>query len=256
MKLKRLLLFLYVLVSIGLCGPVRGSVETKTVGSLDFLEGIRHYEAKAYPEAVAAFEKILATGVRNGKLYYNMGNACLKTGDLGAAILWYERALELIPHDPDLRFNLAHAAGQVKDEREGDVSSIFRILFFWKDILPIETLQWTGIYLNAAFWLLLGLYRFAGKGVLLKIGYGVLILSVLFLGTAGWRLTEKALWPQAVILPQSIAVRSGQTTDSTELFVLHAGTKVAVKKQTEGFLKIRFSEDKIGWIPAGSAGII
>jgi tetratricopeptide (TPR) repeat protein len=248
-----------ILAACGFClwlGAIPVCAETKNDQSLAFIEGIGQYDAKAYPEAVAAFEKVLTTGIRNGKLFYNMGNACLKAGEIGPAILWYERALTLIPNDPDLQFNLTYARSLVKDEKEGEASPVLEVLFFWKDLFRVGTLQWAGIVLNAAFWLFWGLYRLFRKGILLHAAYGMMMLSVLVLGTAGWRLYENTFRPQAVILPPSVAVRSGQASESTELFVLHAGTKVAVKKQGNGFLKIRFSEDKIGWIPESSAGII
>lgn len=238
------------------CGTFCASAETQNGETLAFIEGVRQYEAKAYPEARAAFEKVLSAGVRNGKLFYNMGNTCLKMGDIGPALLYYERALALIPNDPDLRFNLTYARSLLKDETEGTASPVVEVLFFWKDMFRVATLQWAGIIVHATFWLFLGLYRFFRKSALLHLCYGMLMLSVLILGTTGWRLYEHAFRPQAVILPHSVAVRSGQASESTELFILHAGTKVAVKKQTNGFLKIRFSEDKIGWIPESVAGII
>jgi tetratricopeptide (TPR) repeat protein len=256
MRFQRPLFFLAALWLCLWCGTICASAEPQNGESLAFIEGVRQYEAKAYPLAIAAFEKVLAAGVRNGKLFYNMGNACLKAGDIGPAILWYERALSFIPNDPDLRFNLSYARSLVKDEKEGEASPVGDVLFFWKDMFRIATLQWAGIIANAAFWLFLGLYRFFKKGALLHLCYGMLVLSVLVLATAGWRLYEQAFRPQAVILPRSVAVRSGQAPESTELFILHAGTKVAVKKQMNGFLKIRFSEDKIGWIPESGAGII
>lgn len=256
MRSKRAALFI---AAFWLClwgGTLCVSAKTQNGETLAFIEGIRQYEAKAYPEALAAFEKVYTAGIRNGKLFYNMGNACLKMGDIGPALLWYERALALIPNDPDLRFNLSYARSLLKDEIEGAASPVAEVLFFWKDMFRIAALQWAGIIVHAAFWLSWGLYRFFGKSALLHLCYATLLLSVLVLGTTGWRLYERTFRPQAVILPYSVAVRSGQTSESTELFILHAGTKVAVKKQTNGFLKIRFSEDKIGWIPENVAGII
>jgi uncharacterized protein YgiM (DUF1202 family) len=51
-------------------------------------------------------------------------------------------------------------------------------------------------------------------------------------------------------------VRSGFTDSATQLFVLHAGTKVRVERQTDAYLLIRYTEDKIGWIKKSEAGII
>lgn len=239
------------------CAPaaVRAQADTN-LQTLTFIDGVRHYETKNYPAAIDAFKRLVSDGVRNGKLFYNLGNAFLKQGDIGPAVLWYERAKELIPGDPDLHFNLTYARSLVKDEDGETASPVFQVLFFWRDMFRPADLQWAGIGFNAMFWLLLGINRMFSKKALRSACVGALLFSIVFLGTSGWRAFEKSYHPKAVILPASVAVRSGFSPESTELFVLHGGTKVAVEKKADGFLKIRFSKDKIGWITDTAAGII
>ncbi|MBF0202690.1 MAG: hypothetical protein HQK66_15590, partial [Desulfamplus sp.] len=43
---------------------------------------------------------------------------------------------------------------------------------------------------------------------------------------------------------------------ATELFLLHAGTRVRVEEIREGYIKIFFSQGKMGWVSAEDAGII
>ncbi len=77
------------------------------------------YSSERYADAAATYEKILAAGRESGNLYFNLGNAYFRSGDLGRAILEYERARRLIPGDPDLRANLTFAqtaAGTAEDE--------------------------------------------------------------------------------------------------------------------------------------------
>src|SRR5262249_18396747 len=45
----------------------------------------------------------------SGNLYFNVGNAWFKAGDVGRAILDWERARRLVPGDPDLLANLGWA---------------------------------------------------------------------------------------------------------------------------------------------------
>ncbi|MCK5097427.1 MAG: BatD family protein, partial [Desulfobacteraceae bacterium] len=71
-----------------------------------FLEGVQEYQAGNFVKAADNFERITLSGTKNGELYYNTANAFLKAGDLGKAVLWYERAKKLIPFDADLKFNL------------------------------------------------------------------------------------------------------------------------------------------------------
>lgn len=221
-----------------------------------FLDGIKHYEAGEYEKAAAVFETVAKNGIRNGKLYYNIANAYLKDNRLGPAILWYERAYKLIPGDPDLRFNLDYARSLLKDEPGTFSSPVVQIIFFWKDLLRASAWQWLGIGAGAIFWCMLAVVWFFKKFALKPFVYGFLILAVLSSGTAVYRSNVAVIHPRAVILDKAVSVRSGFSAETTELFVLHEGTLVSVEKQNDGFLKIRYAEDKIGWVTESMAEII
>jgi len=221
-----------------------------------FLDAVKLYEAQEYAQAAKSFEQLANSGIRNGKLYYNIANARLKEGRLGPAILWYERALQLIPGDPDVRFNLEYARSLLKDEPAAFGSPVLQVLFFWKDLLGVSAWQWLAIASALAFWCLWGAIRFLKKPSLTVFVYGFLCLAVLSAGTALYKNYASRVHPRAVILDKSVSVRSGFSTDTTKLFVLHEGTLVAVEKQASGFLKIRYAEDKIGWVPDTMAEII
>ena len=221
-----------------------------------FQTAISQYQAKAYAAAAESFEGLTQDGLRNGTLFYDIGNAYLKTGALGPAILWYERALRLIPHDPDLNFNLDYANTLVSDER-GDLGSpFFHILFFWKDFLPVSVWQGLGIAAGFFFWGIWSTALFMKKPLFRKVRYGLLGAALLFSGTALYLMHAPALHPRAVILGKTISARSGFSNDSTELFVLHEGTTVAVLKKSGDYLKIRYAKDKIGWVHTSDAEII
>lgn len=226
------------------------------VGVQDFLDGINHYETGEYGKAAAAFETVANRGIRNGELYFNIANAYLKQDRLGPAILWYERAHRLIPGDPDLRFNLDYARSLLKDEPGTFSSPVIQVIFFWKDLLRASTWQWLGIITGAIFWCLLAVVRFFKKPALKPFVYGLLGLALLSSGTAVYRSNASAFHPRAVILDKAVSVRSGFSAETTELFVLHEGTLVAVEKQSDGFLKIRYADDKIGWVSETVAEII
>ncbi len=222
-----------------------------------FLDGITHYKENNFVEAISEFSKIAETGVKNSKLFYNLGNAYLKNDDLGHAILWYERALCLTPDDPDLKFNHEYAVSQVRDERDDKALSVFRILFFWKHVLSPETVQWTAIILNLIFWLIVTIRVIQKKKRILKTpGYLAVGLALVFTFTACYNYYETAYVKRAVILPAKVSVRSGLADEATELFVLHAGTKVRIEKEHKDFYRIFFSEGKIGWIRKSDAGSI
>lgn len=221
-----------------------------------FLEGIDFYKAGKYSEASESFQKIADSGVKSGKLYYNLGNAYLKSGKLGPAILWYEKALRLIPHDPDLKFNHAYAVSKVKDDKGEKSVNIFRILFFWKFLLDAALIRWLALGFNALFCILVTARLLMRKKIMKTPVILSLILSAVFTLTALYHFYESAYIRRAVILPPEAVIRSGLSGKATELFRLHEGTTVRIEQEKEEYFRIYFSEGKIGWIPKKDTGVI
>ena len=221
-----------------------------------FMDGTAAYRNGDWPAAIESFRQLANQGIVNGRLYYNLGNAYLKNDDLGRAILWYERARRLIPDDPDLNFNYDYALTLTKDEPAVQVSPIVRILFFWKYQLNPDTIRWIALVLNAVLWTSLAVLTFRKKHLLRP---GILLAAaaaLIFSATAAFNYIEAARIRHAIILPTEVAVRSGFSDAATQLFVLHAGTKVKVERQSDDYLLIRYTDDKIGWVRTADAGII
>ena len=78
------------------------------------------YRAGDFAAARRTYLEVVDAGVQDARLYYNLGNACFKAGKLGEAILWYERARRLVPHDEDIEANLRFA-NLVKKDRDPQV---------------------------------------------------------------------------------------------------------------------------------------
>ena len=229
--------------------------------SREFLDGAEHYRKAEFSKAAEAFLRIANSGVENGKLYYNLANAYLKSGEIGKAILWYERALRLIPGDPDLKFNLEYARSFVRDAREEKASALERVVFFWRHALSPYTVKWTAIVANLVFWLLLALkkFRFVARRrikALKIVRYAAFVIAIVSIATASHNFYLERNFRSGVILSDKVSVRSGLSDDSTELFVLHAGTKIKIGRETQTHYRIYFSEDKIGWLKKSEAAAI
>ena len=246
---KHLLLFVLLFLCLA---RVTGASETARI----FLDGIKDYKENRFAEAAAAFSRVADEGIKNGKLFYNLGNAYLKNGDIGNAVLWYDRALKLLPHDPDLKFNYEYAQSLTKDEKADKELPLFRILFFWKYLLSPTRIQWAAIIFNLIFWSLTAARMIRRKNHFQTIGHVILALGLIFTLTAVYNDYEANFIKEAVILPAKVSIRSGLTDDATELFVLHAGAKVKIDKEKDDYIRIAFSEGKIGWIKKSDAGVI
>jgi tetratricopeptide (TPR) repeat protein len=86
-----------------------------------FYRGNDSYEKGDYGEAIAEYKKILEAGYDSGSLYFNLGNAYFKAGDIARAVLNYERAKRLMPRDADLKANYDFASGMITGRvRDGE----------------------------------------------------------------------------------------------------------------------------------------
>ncbi|MCD4720876.1 MAG: BatD family protein [Desulfobacula sp.] len=220
-----------------------------------FIDGIKDYKAGHFKQAAKLFETVAKTPVKNPYLFYNIANAYLKANDIGQAILWYERAKILAPNDPDLNFNLAYANTLVKDKKE-DAMNIMDVLFFWDKLIPAKIIQVTAIFFSFLFFIWAAIKIVKKQKVF--SGTGIILCSIFVLVTAITCVNyyKRSAQLFAVIVQEEIAVRSGVTDTSTKLFSLHAGTKVSVEEQRDGYLKIVFSKGKVGWVKIKEAVII
>ncbi len=220
-----------------------------------FIEGSKRYNAGDYRGAMDRFEAIADSGVVNGRLYYNLANACFKEGELGRAILWYERAAKLLPRDPDLAFNLSYAESFVKDSKE-ESGAIASIIFFWKDRLSERAVKASAIAFNFLFWGILAISLFLKNRSLRLPAILVLVPALIMTLTASYDAYRARFVRVGLILPEKAAVRSGLSAESTELFRLHSGTRIIIEQEKEAHFRIYFEKGKIGWIKKSEIGII
>ncbi|MCD6354486.1 MAG: tetratricopeptide repeat protein, partial [Prolixibacteraceae bacterium] len=141
------------------------------------------YSSEKYQEAISAYEQILATGEESAKVYFNLGNAYYKAGDVNNAILSFERAKLLAPNDKDIDFNLSIANQYV-------VTSIDKLPqpFFlrWRDsVLNKYTVDgWSEISIGAfiLFLVLIGLFIFSKTITIRRVSFWLGIFTLIFSG--------------------------------------------------------------------------
>lgn len=211
------------------------------------------YSAEDYASAIASYSIIEDKGLSSAALYYNIANAYFKSEQIAKAILYYNRALRLDPSDEDIRHNLEYAEQQTRDSIER-IPEFF--LTEWMRSLR-QTMGgdvWTILSLVAlALMLAMALvYLLAQRLSLRKAGfYMMAVFALLFvLATAfAWSARSEMVGERdAIIMSSSVAVKSSPDRSSTELFVLHEGTKVRTGESVDGWVEIRISDGRKGWI--------
>lgn len=213
--------------------------------------GNRYYESGQYADAAATYQALVEAGAEDAVLFYNLGNAHYKMGDLGRAILNYRRAQELAPRDSDVAVNLQLARAQTRDRLEmggGDVLNNVarRIMVGWTT--PEESR-----FVAMALWMCLcGLTL---VGILWPrpfLRYPILVALLLFILSLlpmGLRMLERQGGAPAVIVVESIDVHSGPGTDYITEFLLHTGAEVRVLESRDDWLRIALPGGLQGWVP-------
>ncbi|MCA9159760.1 MAG: BatD family protein, partial [Planctomycetales bacterium] len=69
-----------------------------------------------FQSAASKYQLLVDSGIRNGKLYADLGNAYLQCGELGYAIVNYERALRFEPNNRQVAVNLQFANKHVEGQ--------------------------------------------------------------------------------------------------------------------------------------------
>lgn len=215
---------------------------------------------ESYVKAAVHFERIIREGgVHNGKLFYNIGNAYFKAGDLGRAVLAYKRAYQLIPNDVNLKKNLDYARSKRIDKiKEKEQTRIFRILFFWHYELAPETRFILFIVFFIFLWIFAGLMLFM-KAPFLK--WGVIIpavLAVLFFGSLFIEMIFESGNNPGVILARETIARKGDSEAYEPSFQepLHSGTEFILIEKRRGWYNIELANGSICWIPQKDAELV
>lgn len=183
--------------------------------SLD--EANQVYAAGDYQTAAALYEQILADEGKAPELYYNLGNAYYKTGEIGRAILNYERALQLRPFYSDARYNLEIARQRVVDNIE-DTQSSFLTKWFYALVRLLTPIAWAvmSIIFFCVCMALLLCFAFAKRLWLRKLAFHTAVvcfiftvLTGIFAGAAHQRSLQR---PDAIIMQGVVSVKSFLTT--------------------------------------------
>ena len=83
-----------------------------------FQKANEKYEQQNYDSCIVLLDSIVNMGFESTDLYYNLGNAWFKNGEIAKAILYYEKAKKLEPNNADVNYNLALANTKIADKIE------------------------------------------------------------------------------------------------------------------------------------------
>lgn len=217
-----------------------------------FAQANAQYAEGNYAEAAATYQEILAEQP-TAEVYYNLGNAYFKQGELGQAILAYERALRIDPSYKDAKYNLQFAQSRILDNIE-DTQSFF--LSNWlkaiRNALSMQT--WMVVSIALFILTLVGFFLFAfSQTVWLRktafyTSFIALIISIAACANAGSLYQRDTQRAEAIITQGIVNAKSSPDRSGTDLFTVHEGTKVEITETIGEWCCIHVG-NYIGWMP-------
>lgn len=220
------------------------------------------YSAGQWEEALAAWHAIDEAGLQSPELYYNIGNAWYKAESYAKAILYYERALKLDPSYSDARYNLEVAKAFVQDDIEPVPEFVLKT--WWRKFCYImDSTAWAvlALLLFAVTLAMVLLFLLAPTSTGKKTGFFTAIATVILtLIALNFSIQQKRDWfkaDSAVVMRPVAPVKSSPSSESSsDLFVLHEGTKVQVLDNVAEWTNIELADGRQGWIRTESLEVI
>jgi tetratricopeptide (TPR) repeat protein len=216
------------------------------------------YQNSDYDTAIMLYETLVAQGVNDGVVFYNLGSAYYESGDNSRALLNYRRAQNLIPRDLDLSAAMAFIRAQRLDLQGDETGLLESLSVLTSGVLTLTELGWIGFVVWTLWFGLLCVailrnrWRDALRVPLILLGIVVLV-SLLLLGS---RLYITATAPAAVVVPSTVQVMSGPGEQYLEIFELHEVAELRVLETKDDWVRFVLPDGRQGWIPRQAVELV
>jgi tetratricopeptide (TPR) repeat protein len=209
-----------------------------------FDEANRLYEQGRFSDAAAAYDRLAQSGAASTALYFNLGNAWYKSGQLGRAMASYQMAARFEPRDPDLRANLRFIRNQI----QAPTLTPGR----WQRWLGRLTLNEWAVMASVPMWLcllLVALFQF--KPALRSpwrttaLGLG---LAAVILWTCCGAACLAASAKMTIVIAREATVRNGPLDESPQVFTVHDGAELEILDRKGDWLQVSAGRGRLGWL--------
>jgi hypothetical protein len=218
-----------------------------------FTRAGQEYDAGSYLQAAVLYDSLTQAGFGNAAVYFNLGNAYFRAGNVGRAIWAYRSAGTLAPRDPDIEANLIVARLAARDRIEavapGFLKQVWRALsglLSLREGSLLVSLLWIGLWIVLAIWLFYSrLRRFINpflKVLVTLWAAAALVLAARYIATSN-------TVPAVVVVDETEAL-SGPGGDADVVFSGHSGLECIVRGRRADYLLVELANGRVGWVPA------
>jgi len=233
--------YVAVVAALGLCGLL--NTARAAADDSQFAEGNRSYYAGDYERAIECYQSIAHQEGVSPSLLHNLARAQQEKGDVGPALLNYERASWMAPRDADIRAGLQNLRKDLALPADPSPGWI-------KPFQRLSLNEWT--WLGATAWTFLaGLFLVRGLGAR-KLPFKTLVtvpavVLVLCAGGVASRLTQL---DRAVVLRGDAPLRVSPYEGAKQVASISEGKTLTVTDSHGEFIKVKVAGGDSGWVAA------
>ena len=211
------------------------------------------YSKGHYKEAAKLYEQLLKTG-ENSELYYNLGNSYYQLGQKAKAIVAWERALLLDPHNKDAKHNLEFISNQLEDKFTPKSNMFF---VEWhnnlRNNLSVDEWAWISIFLFIASVVLFCFVRISDKNkhtrLVVTVGFLLALLFADSVYSAYCQYSRLNGNRFAIVMSPRSSLRRLPSTDSKEQVGVHEGCRLEIlDSDIDGWTEVMTENGIQGWI--------
>lgn len=216
-----------------------------------FAQANAQYAEGNYVQAAEQYQQVLAEEP-SAEVYYNLGNAYFKQGELAQSILAYERALRLKPSMKDAKHNLQFAQSRIIDNID-DTQSFFLSTWLKAVRNALNQKAWIALSISLFILTLLGFFFFAfSRTIWLRktafyTSVVALLVSICACANAGSLHKRDTQRADAIITQGIVNAKASPDRSGTDLFTIHEGTKVKITDVIGEWCCIQVGNN-IGWM--------
>jgi tetratricopeptide (TPR) repeat protein len=215
------------------------------------------YKAGKFDEASALYKALAEKYPADSTIQFNLGNALQKKGELGGAILAYERARLTQPRNADILHNLNYVRGLLEyriDDKRNELIKIAEtfLSYFTQDEIIIFGLL-VGFVFFASWAGVLFFKADASWGFFRKL---LLLLTLAGFTVMGMKTVQTRFFRESIIMTKDAQVYYGPSVTEQQAFRLGEGLKVFIVDTREGWNRILIPSGESGWIQQEQAASI
>lgn len=211
-----------------------------------------------YEEAIKGYEKMIKKGLINPHVYYNLGNAYVKAGKGGLALLNYEKSLELAPRNEDAKYNLSLVREQLALSGPSiDASPPWEGL---KGLINFaQSAKLTFFFYTALFLTFSAMLLAKDENLRLKLkkaGTALVAATLVSAAIASYELYRQESLEKGIIIAATTGLYEVPLEQGNPEIEINEGVKVTLLASDNEWLKVSTPDGFVGWVKIDTVGII